>query len=117
MTVVKTCHILDRGSNSLGADRIDLFESKAKKAIACTLGKLSRELRGQLDSLMLDTKSTQRDVVGANDSWAVEPPPYLIFQELPETLLKGPDFLASSMLCSPRAALVFKSSSVDHNCT
>ena len=49
---------------------------------------------------------------------AVDPSPYLIFHELPETILKELDFLASNRLCLPPAAvaLVFVSSSVDHNC-
>ena len=47
---------------------------------------------------------------------AVEPSPYLILHELPGIFLKVLDFLASKRLCSPRAALVLESSSVDHNC-
>ena len=46
---------------------------------------------------------------------AVEPSPYLIFQELPDTFLKDSDFFGSNRLCSPRAFFVFESSSVDHN--
>ncbi|KAF3036313.1 hypothetical protein E8E12_005548 [Didymella heteroderae] len=47
---------------------------------------------------------------------AVEPSPYLIFQELPDTFLKESDLLAWNRLCSPRASFVFESSSVDHSC-
>jgi hypothetical protein len=47
---------------------------------------------------------------------AVDPSPYLIFHELPDTLLKELDFFTLNRLCPRQAAFVFESSSVDHSC-
>lgn len=64
----KSYHVFDRCSDSLRLDSVDFAESEAEKTITCAPSKLSGELGSELDGLVLDTKTTKRDVVCTNDA-------------------------------------------------
>lgn len=65
---LKTHHVLNRRGDSLGLDGIDLPKCKTEEAITRTFGELNRQLGSELDGLVLDTKTAQRDIVSADDT-------------------------------------------------
>ena len=67
-TLVKTYHVFDRSSNSIGLDSVDFAKRKAEEAITCTLGELRGELACKFDGLVLNAEASQRDVVCADDA-------------------------------------------------